>query len=90
MDFKAALLKSQPNAAAASVFKPTAGDASATGKKQLDAHKPASFIASGDEGGNNVAKVCGYYLTFHLATLKTTDFGPSSVRATVLGGVTSA
>lgn len=54
MDFKAALLKSQPNAAAAHVFKPNAGDAKANGK---DARSADSFNGSGDEGKNNVMKV---------------------------------
>ena len=62
MDFKAALLKSQPSTAAASVFKPTAGDATT----DQDAHPAASFNASGNEGKDSAVKVCGHHhLDFH-------------------------
>jgi len=54
MDFKAALLKSQPSAATANVFKPSIGDAGTNGKK---ASVGEPFNASGDEGKSSAVKV---------------------------------
>jgi hypothetical protein len=57
MDFKAALLKSQPRAATANVFKPSTGDARTNGRKEQDAGAAKAFNASGDEGRNSAVKV---------------------------------
>ena len=54
MDFKAALLKSQPCAATSNVFKPSIGDAGTNGKK---AGVGEPFNASGDEGRSSAVKV---------------------------------
>ena len=51
MDFKAALLKSQPYSATASVFKPS------TGKKEQDTGLADPLNASGDERRNPNVKV---------------------------------
>ena len=81
MDFKAALLKSQPGVAAtASVFKPTAGDANTANGKAQDARAADSFHASGDEGRSNAVKV-----EWPLSSpLKATDVGSTSACATAL------
>ena len=56
LDFKAALLKSQPCAATANVFKPSTGDGSTDGKEQ-DAGPTAPSNASGDDGRGSSVKV---------------------------------
>lgn len=57
MDFKAALLKSQPFSATASVFKPSTGDANTTGKKEQGTGLADPLEASGDERRNPGVKV---------------------------------
>ena len=57
MDFKAALLKSQPTSVTPSVFKPSTGDASTASKKEQDTGPADPFNASGDEGRNPNVKV---------------------------------
>ena len=46
LDFKGALLKSQPSAATANVFKPSTGDAGTDGKKEQDKVKCPIFYIS--------------------------------------------
>ena len=57
MDFKAALLKSQPGTATASVFKPSTGDAGMAGTTEQDIGPADSFNASGDKGRSPNVKV---------------------------------
>lgn len=89
MDFKAALLKSQPGTTVVHAFKPTAGNSKPDGKKEKDSRPADSFNASGDEGRINVMKVGRPLSYFPLATLKITDVGSTSARATALEDVTS-
>ena len=78
MDFKVGLLKRQLCAAAASVSKPTAGDASTANGKAQDALPADSFHASGDEGRRNAVKI-GWPLPL---PMKPTDVGSTSACAT--------
>ena len=57
MDFKAALLKSQPCTTVVNTLKPTAGDVKLDGKKEQNARLVDSFNASGDDGRINIVKV---------------------------------
>jgi len=74
MDFKVGLLKRQLCAAAASVFKPIAGDASTANGTAQDARPADSFHASGDEERSNAVKV-GWPLPL---PMKPTDVGSIS------------